>query len=59
MAFLSGSIGFERFRVVGSKIRNFSGEQLELLTQYFLREIDVKCGVEAAQHEEALTRLLR
>jgi hypothetical protein len=34
MAFLSGSIGFERFRVVGSKIRNFSGEQLELLTHF-------------------------
>ena len=34
MAFLSGSIGFERFRVVGSRLRKFSGEQLELLSHF-------------------------
>ena len=34
MAFLSGSIGVERFRVVGSKLRKFSGDQLELLSHF-------------------------
>ena len=34
MAFLSGSIGFERFRVVGSKLKKFGPEQLETLQQF-------------------------
>ena len=34
MAFLSGSIGFERFRIVGNQIKDFGEEHLEILREF-------------------------